>query len=69
MLEDVKISILAALQETPPEWVVYLPEKWQIETYAPELLDYILTNYSEATELTLDGGTGVSHAPYSRLVT
>jgi hypothetical protein len=55
MLPDVKTKILAGLKESPPEWVVFMPEKWQIDTYAPELLDYVRVNYTETVELTLDG--------------
>jgi hypothetical protein len=57
MLNDVKTNILATLEESPPEWVVYLPEKWQVDSYAPELLDYIETNYQVEAELTLDTTT------------
>ncbi|GEM_PF-2356684 len=55
MLPDVKMKILTFLKETPPEWVLFLPDKWQLETYAPELLDYVRANYTEAAEVTLDG--------------
>jgi hypothetical protein len=56
MLPEVKSKILVVLEETTPEWVVYIPERWQIETYAPELIDYVHANYTETNEFTLDGG-------------
>lgn len=56
MLADVKAKILAFLKETSPDWVQLLPDKWQIDTYAPELIDFLQANYTQAAELSLGGG-------------
>ena len=40
-MDDVKTKALTALEDNPPEWVVYLPDRWQVNIYAPEIVDYV----------------------------
>jgi len=51
MVDPVKQQILATLEEDPPPWVVTFPGRWEIEKYAPEVMDYLENHYRREAEL------------------
>jgi hypothetical protein len=51
MSDPLKSRILSILEEQPPEWVVYLPERQNFEQYAPEIVGYLQTHYRQEAEL------------------
>jgi general stress protein CsbA len=53
MVDRVKHRILSVLDENPPPWVLYLPDRWGIQASAPEIVSYIQSHYREATEIQL----------------
>lgn len=53
MTEKLKYQILTAFQQSPAEWVVYFPGRWEVEKYAPEIVQYLQTHYQVHKELTL----------------
>jgi hypothetical protein len=56
MSDPLKSRILSALEEQPPEWVVYLPERQNLEQYAPEIVGYLQTHYRQEAELSWPQG-------------
>ncbi len=56
MTDNIKSRILASLQESPPEWIVYLPGRWEMDKYAPELINYVESNYQAESTLTFFTG-------------
>ncbi len=48
--------MLQAVQEHPPEWIVYFPGRWDAEQHAFELFGYIESNYPLRTQLHWDRG-------------
>jgi hypothetical protein len=51
MIEPIKSRALMALETSPPQWVVYFPNRWQAEQRAPEIMDYINSHYQRVTSL------------------
>ena len=47
----IKDRVLQTLQDQPPEWIVYLPGRWDIERYAPEVTGYIQSHYRRVAPL------------------
>ena len=51
MLEEIQERILSDLEVSQPEWVIYFPKRWQAETFAQTVYDYIETHYQKQTVL------------------
>lgn len=51
LLDWVQARILLSLQAHPPEWVVYLPGRWNIEQHAPDIVGYLQAHYRREASL------------------
>jgi hypothetical protein len=51
MTESIKRKILVTLRREPPEWIVYLPGRWKIEQFAPEIVSFLQTHYQREAKL------------------
>ena len=49
MLEEIQERILSDLEVSQPEWIIYFPKRWQAETFAQTVYDYIETHYQKQT--------------------
>ncbi len=58
MMDWVEERILDHLETDPPDWVVYFPERWNIEQHAPRVLDYLAKAYRRDTPLEWAQGQG-----------
>lgn len=56
MQSSIKEKILETFKEHPPEWVIYAPGRWSIESYAPEIINHIQANYEFFTRLSWEQG-------------
>jgi hypothetical protein len=55
MAEDrIRDAAYAALVQAEPEWVVYFPGWWNPEHFAPEIVEYVTTNYRHETDVQWD---------------
>jgi hypothetical protein len=51
MVDRVRARTALVLAKTPPQWVVYFPGHWGIETSAPEIVSLIQSRYREVARL------------------
>jgi hypothetical protein len=51
MLDRIQHRIVTALQDQPPEWVVYFPGRQDMERNTPEIVDYVEGRYRQEVEL------------------
>jgi hypothetical protein len=58
MMDWVQDRILDHLQTQPPDWIVYFPERWDIEQQAPRITDYISSHYRRDISLEWAQGRG-----------
>ena len=52
-LPDQEIS---ALEKADPEWVLYFPGRWAVESHNPRLVSYVATNYQKVTQINSNQG-------------
>jgi hypothetical protein len=56
MVDRVKSRIGSALEEAPPQWLLYFPDRWDTKNSAPEIVRSIQAHYREAAKIqTADG--------------
>jgi len=58
MMDWVQDRILDHLQTQPPDWIVYFPERWDIEQQAPRITGYISSHYRQDIPLEWAQGRG-----------
>jgi hypothetical protein len=51
MVGRVKTRITTLLRKAPPQWVVYFPDRWDVETNQPEIVSFLKSRYREAATL------------------
>jgi hypothetical protein len=56
MSDSIKSRVLSTLRKESPEWIVYLPGRWKINHYAPEIVTFIQAHYRKAAKLNWAGG-------------
>jgi len=47
LTDTVRQQIQKMLKEAPPKWIVYFPDYWGAESYAPEVAHYIKEHYQQ----------------------